>query len=96
MKLSVLVPTHNEEHYIGKCLNSLLNNKSNDFEIIVSDNNSDDNTIKILKSFNDDRIRIIENKKKITPFENHWRAFDMAEGEFAFFLVVMIILLKER
>ncbi|MEM2090012.1 MAG: glycosyltransferase [Candidatus Pacearchaeota archaeon] len=31
--LSIIIPAHNEEGYIGKCLSSLLNQKYNDYEI---------------------------------------------------------------
>ena len=49
--LSVIIPTYNEEQYIGSCLRSLLNQTDKPDEIIVVDNNSTDATVKIVKSF---------------------------------------------
>lgn len=48
---SVIIPTYNEEQYIGACLKSLLNQTNKPDEIIVVDNNSTDDTVKIVKSF---------------------------------------------
>lgn len=50
--LSVIVPTLNEEHYVGGLLEDLSNQTFKDFEVIVSDSSSDDNTLKIVKQFN--------------------------------------------
>lgn len=51
--VSVVIPAHNEEEYIGRCLDSLVKQtlSQQDYEIIVVDNNSFDNTKKIVKSF---------------------------------------------
>jgi len=65
MKLSVVIPAHNEEKLIGDCLNSILkeiDGKNYDIEIIVVDNASTDKTREILNSF--PQIRIIEEPKK--------------------------------
>ena len=56
--ISVIVPTYNSEKYIQKCISSVLHQKYQDFEIIVVDNHSTDNTLNIIKSFNSDKIKI--------------------------------------
>lgn len=50
-KVSVVIPAYNEERYIHRVLSSLQRQTFKDFEIIVVDNNCDDNTAKITKSF---------------------------------------------
>ncbi|WP_166264786.1 glycosyltransferase, partial [Marinobacter caseinilyticus] len=52
--VSVIIPAHNEEKYIEQCLFSLASQTypSNSFEVILVNNNSTDNTVKIAKSFN--------------------------------------------
>ncbi len=52
MKVSVVIPTYNEEKYIGKCLGSLINQTDAPDEIIVVDNNCTDKTVEIAQKFN--------------------------------------------
>ena len=61
--VSVVMITYNHEKYIYHTIESVLNQSFQDFEIIISDDNSSDNTLEIAKSFKDSRIKIIENKK---------------------------------
>ncbi len=50
--ISVVIPTYNEERYIGDLLESIKQQTYNNYEIIVIDYNSNDNTLKICKSYN--------------------------------------------
>jgi len=52
MKLSIIIPTYNEEDYLPTLLKSVKSQKFNDYEIIVADANSSDNTVQIAKSYN--------------------------------------------
>lgn len=63
--LSVLIPARNEEHRIGKCLESLSAQTLKNFEILVLDDNSDDNTVGVVRESakKDGRIRLVEGKK---------------------------------
>jgi len=71
MLISVIIPCYNEEKFIEKCINSLFRQKniSGDFEIIVVDGMSRDNTRTILERMasSDGRLKIVDNNKKITP-----------------------------
>lgn len=60
MKVSVLISVYNTERYICECLNSVLNQTFEDFEILIVDDGSTDHTVKIIKCFSDPRIRLIE------------------------------------
>lgn len=62
--ISVAMATFNGEKYIKEQIKSILNNLSSKDELIISDDGSKDNTLKIIKSFNDERIKIIEGPKK--------------------------------
>ena len=57
-KISVLLTSYNSEKYIQGALNSLINQSFKDFEIILIDDGSVDNTISIIQSFNDPRIKL--------------------------------------
>jgi glycosyltransferase involved in cell wall biosynthesis len=64
-KVSVIIPTYNRAHLIRRAIQSVLNQTYQDFEIIVVDDGSTDNTEEVVKSFNDARISYIrhENNK---------------------------------
>ena len=58
-KVSIVIPTYNHAKYLGKCVNSVENQTYNNWEAIIVNNNSTDNTIDIINSFNDKRIKTI-------------------------------------
>src|SRR3989344_4421237 len=60
--LSIVIPTLNEEKYIPNLLNCLKNQTFKNFEIIVVDANSRDNTKKTISKFKDLKIKIINSK----------------------------------
>ena len=61
-KVSVVIPLYNKEKYIKETLLSVLNQTFNDFEVIIVDDGSTDNSAAIISSFNDDRIKVIFQK----------------------------------
>jgi cellulose synthase/poly-beta-1,6-N-acetylglucosamine synthase-like glycosyltransferase len=76
MKLSIIVPAHNEEQYIGKCLSSLLNQTYKDYEIIVVNDGSTDRTEAIVKDLQKKSKKI----KLISFKEGHSAAFARNRG----------------
>ena len=64
--LSIIIPAYNIESYIGRCLDSLLNQTYEDLEIIVVDDGSTDNTLSIIKEYcnKDDRITVIHKENE--------------------------------
>ena len=60
-KISVLMPVYNGDKFLAKAVNSILNQTFNNFEFIIINDGSTDNSLTILKSFNDKRINIINN-----------------------------------
>ena len=61
--ISVCIPTFNGEKYIKAQLNSIISQLGIEDEIIISDDGSTDQTVKIIESFKDDRIKILIHKK---------------------------------
>ncbi len=65
LSISIIIPAYNEEKRIKKTLQriiSYLNKKKYDYEIIVVDDGSKDNTVKIAESFASKRLRVLRNK----------------------------------
>ena len=65
MKVSVITPTHNCSKFIEATIRSVLCQTIQDFEIIVIDDCSNDNTVEIIRSLNDSRIKIFINDKNM-------------------------------
>lgn len=59
--VSVVVPTHNDSKYIKEAISSIVNQTYDNLEIVVIDDFSSDNTVEIVESFDDKRIKIIRN-----------------------------------
>lgn len=59
-KISVIIPTYNRAYIIAKSIESVLNQTYSNFEIIIVDDGSNDNTLEIIESFNDPRIKYLQ------------------------------------
>jgi len=82
VKISVILPVYNCEHFIYKAINSVLNQTFEDFELIIVDDCSTDNTVGIIRKFNDKRIQLIV-KEKNTGYTNSLNyAVSIAKGEY--------------
>jgi len=64
--ISVIMPAYNAEKFIGKAIDSILNQTLSDFELIVIDDGSTDKTLQIIKSYTekDNRMVVISRKNK--------------------------------
>lgn len=81
--ISVCIATYNGEAFIQEQLLSILNQLQKDDEVIISDDNSTDNTLEIIRAINDNRIFICSNPRKgvISNIEN---ALQKSKGDFIF------------
>lgn len=84
-KVSVIIPTYNREHLIGRAIQSVLNQTYRDFEIIVVDDGSTDNIGEVVKSFNDERIRYIRHEKNKGAAAARNTGIKAAKGEYIAF-----------
>jgi len=60
----VIIPNYNSEKFINKCLDSILNQTFTDYEIVIVDDMSTDNSVNIIKEYKDKRIHLLENTSK--------------------------------
>ena len=68
--ISICVPVYNGSLYLEECINSILHQSFKNFELIVCDDCSSDNSLEILYKYNDDRIVIYSNKINIGWVKN--------------------------
>src|SRR3990170_405399 len=81
--VSVCIPTYNGGKYIRECIESILVQTYTDFEILIVDDKSFDETIEIAEEFarGDKRIRIVRNRQNLGLVKNWNKCVELAEGE---------------
>lgn len=85
-KVSVLVPTYNRAHLLDRCLNSILFQTYQNFEIIVVDDGSTDNTKEIINRFKDQSIRYFRHKQNRGEGAARNTGLKEARGDYIAFL----------
>ena len=80
--ISIVLSVYNAEKYIGEAIASILSQTFSDFEFILIDDGSTDNTLGIIKSFSDPRIRVIKNEKNLGMAKSWNIGLIEASGEF--------------
>ena len=63
--ISVVMPVFNAEGFVARAIESILNQTLKDFEFIIIDDSSTDNSVRVMKSFHDPRIKLICNEKNV-------------------------------
>ena len=89
MFCSILISNFNKSRYIERCLNSLISQSYQNFEIIFSDNGSTDDSLKIVSKFN--RIKVLKtprytNSPALNQIDVLNNAFIKSKGEYIFLL----------
>jgi glycosyltransferase involved in cell wall biosynthesis len=87
-KISVIVNCHNGEKYLFQCILSIINQTYRNFEIIVFDNYSSDQSKNIINNFKDNRIKYYKSDVKLSLYEARNQAIKKTTGEFIAFLDV--------
>lgn len=94
MKFSIIIPTLNEENYIGELLKSLKEQTFKDFEIIVVDGKSEDKTKeKVMGYQNDLEIKFVTSPKRSIGFQRNY-GLKYAENEDLIFFDADIVIEK--
>lgn len=84
--VSIITPTYNCAKFIGATIESVLNQTYQNFEMIIVDDASKDNTEEVVKSFKDKRIKYIRLSKNSGPAVARNRAMEEAKGKYMAFL----------
>lgn len=80
--VSVIMPVYNAEKYVALALQSVLDQTYTNFELLIYDDASTDNTINIIQSFNDNRIKIIYKDKNTGYTNSLIQGVQLAKGKY--------------
>ena len=70
--ISVIIPLYNKEHFVKNTIESVLSQTYNDFELIIVNDGSTDNSANIVSRFDDPRIILINQKNAgVSAARNH-------------------------
>lgn len=86
--VSVLMTAFNRENYITEAIESLLNSTYKNFELIIVDDGSSDQTVDIAKKYEakDQRVRVFVNEENLGDYPNRNKAASYAKGKYIKYL----------
>ena len=86
--VSICIPTYNGAQYLEACLDSVLSQSYPDFEVVIVDDQSSDQTWNILDQYvvRDSRIRLFRNEQNLGLVGNWNRCLELAQGEWIKFV----------
>ena len=86
--VSIIMTAFNREKFIGEAIESVLNNSYANYELIIVDDQSSDETVNIIKSYllKSDKIKFFQNNTNLGDYPNRNRGVSYASGEFISFL----------
>jgi glycosyltransferase involved in cell wall biosynthesis len=94
LKFSICMPVYNGEDIISQTLRSILTQSFDNFEIIIVDDCSKDNTFEVIKSLNDKRIKYFKNEKNLGYPKNLEECRKKANGDIIYLMAQDDILAK--
>ncbi|MEO5803436.1 MAG: glycosyltransferase family 2 protein [Verrucomicrobiota bacterium] len=80
--VSICTPTYNRPDFLERAIRSCLAQTYQNFEIIVTDNSTNDSSEKLISRLSDPRIRYFKNEKNLGPVGNTNRATALARGKY--------------
>ena len=81
-KVTVLMPVYNAEKYVGEAIESILNQTFRDFEFLIINDGSTDNSLGIIESYKDLRIKLVNNEKNLGLSHTLNKGIELSEGEY--------------
>lgn len=95
-KITVFIPVYNRQQYIAKTIESVLQQSFKNFQLLLIDDGSTDNSLEIMRSFTDKRITIIENGENLGIPKTRNIGLQYAQGEYLAILDSDDLMLKHR
>jgi len=81
-KISVLMPVYNSEKYLKEAIESILNQTFSDFEFLIINDGSTDQSVNIIESYGDSRIRLIHNEQNQGLISTLNKGIDLSQGKY--------------
>lgn len=81
-KITVAMPVYNDDLYVSSSVNSILNQTFKDFTLLIIDDGSSDNSLDIISSYNDKRIKIVKHSQNMGRPAARNTALKYADGEY--------------
>jgi glycosyltransferase involved in cell wall biosynthesis len=80
--VTVLMPVYNAEKYVGEAIESILNQTYRDFEFLIINDGSTDNSATVIQSYKDERIRYVENGANLRLIATLNKGIELAGGKY--------------
>ena len=87
-KVSIIVPMYNAEKFIGKTIESVLSQTYENWEMLIMNDVSTDNSLAVVNEFakKDDRIKVVNTEKNMGVVKGRNHLIDLANGKYIAFL----------
>jgi glycosyltransferase involved in cell wall biosynthesis len=80
--VSFVIPCYKLAHLLPECINSILSQAYGDFEVLIMDDCSPDNTAEVAKSFHDPRVKYVRNEKNLGHLHNYNKGISQSCGKY--------------
>ncbi len=84
--VSFVVPCYKLAHLLPECLNSILGQTYSDFEVLIMDDCSPDNTEEVARSFQDPRVKHIRNDPNLGALQNYNKGISLCRGRYVWLI----------
>lgn len=81
-KISVIIPSYNHAQFVGEAINSVLQQTFQDFEILIIDDGSSDNSVAIIQTIDDPRIKFLVNEENHGAVYTTNKMIELASGDY--------------
>ena len=94
--MSFCIPVYNSEKWIGREIETILNCKHKNFEIVLYYDKSEDNTLHIIKSYKDTRIRVVYNQQRTAYGQMLINCITSGHGKYCMYVIDRNLLLIQN
>ena len=84
--VSFVVPCYKLAQFLPECINSILSQTYANFEILIMDDHSPDNTAEVAASFQDERVRYIRNDPNLGHLQNYNKGITLSRGKYVWLI----------
>lgn len=93
--VSFVVPCYKLAHLLPECINSILTQSFRDFEVLIMDDCSPDNTADVARSFRDSRVKHIRNDPNLGHLRNYNKGISLVDGKYVWLISADDYLLRD-